>query len=586
VLGAAVGVGALTAPAAAPAAVGLLASIPTLSFAGAGALATLILAFKGVGKAIGGDKKAFDELTTSQKAFVQTVRGLSGWLDRLKQIAAQSLFPGLTKGLRAALSPGTVNAIETALVQLGHALGSAGAAWGKYFGSARFQHIFGPLMQSAARNIGVLSDAMLHLFDALGCARPRGDPVHELGHQRHRQGRQVRRHLASRAGRDREARRRDARGADEPASRRRSRAGPAPRRRRAREGSLSGREGRGQGSHRRTERPVGVISRNQGAIREIVGGALNLLIGAVKVAAAGVRLFVGALHAIGGHKAAVIAAITAIGIAIALHARPRGGRDRRCDRRGRPDPQPLEDRQDVLHQPRPRDRERVQVAVVSVGAGRPQGRPAVVEPFSHLPGFLGHWARVAKDRMQNQLDRIHPPNMNWGGYAAGAGFATGIAWKKGFFSGIAGAIAGAIAAVTGTIGHLHVPKKPKSGPKPGTHAWYIKTLGYDPTQQSTFGKPPPFKSTGSGSGSGKPPVIPLTATHLLALASAQASMAQNAKSVKKEREHLEKEIADLEKADKILIAKWKHAHGKAKEALFRAITATENKIRAAKEEAP
>ena len=56
VLGTAIGAAALTGPAAAPAVAGLLASIPTLAAAGAGALGVLALAFKGVGAAIGGSE--------------------------------------------------------------------------------------------------------------------------------------------------------------------------------------------------------------------------------------------------------------------------------------------------------------------------------------------------------------------------------------------------------------------------------------------------------------------------------------------------------------------------------------------------
>lgn len=167
-LGAGVGAALLTGPAAAPGAAGLLASIPTLAAGGIGALGTLALAFQGVGKAIGGDKKAFDDLGPSAKSFVETVRSLDGWFDKLKQTAGASLFPGLTAGLKSALSPGTVSAITTAVTQMGKALGAAGAQWGRYFGSAQFQQIFGPLMQAGAKNISVLSDAALHLFDALG----------------------------------------------------------------------------------------------------------------------------------------------------------------------------------------------------------------------------------------------------------------------------------------------------------------------------------------------------------------------------------------------------------------------------------
>jgi hypothetical protein len=167
-LGAAIAGGTLLAPAAGPAMLGLLGALPVLASTGAGALGTLALAFDGVGKAIGGDKRAFDELGPSAQAFVQTVRSLDEWFDKLKETAAGSLFPGLTAGLKSALSSGTLSALTNAVAEFGHAIGDAGAAWGKYFGSAQFQNIFGPLMASGARNFSSMSDAALHLFDALG----------------------------------------------------------------------------------------------------------------------------------------------------------------------------------------------------------------------------------------------------------------------------------------------------------------------------------------------------------------------------------------------------------------------------------
>ncbi len=167
-LGAAVGAGTLLGPAAGPGAVGLLGAIPTLAAGGVGALGTLALAFQGVGKAIGGDLKAFKGLEASQKQFVLTVRSLDGWLDKLKQTAGANLFPQLTKALHSALSPETVGAITNAVAEFARAIGQAGVAWGKYFGSQEFQSIFGPLMAAGAHNLTRLSSALLSLFDAVG----------------------------------------------------------------------------------------------------------------------------------------------------------------------------------------------------------------------------------------------------------------------------------------------------------------------------------------------------------------------------------------------------------------------------------
>ena len=168
VMSGAIGGGALLAPVAGPATLGMLAAIPVLATTGAGALGTLALAFAGVGKAIGGDKKAFDALGPSAQQFTLTVRSLSGAMDKLQETAGAALFPGLTAGLKAALSPGTMAAITTAVSEFGRAIGAASLQWGRFFGSAQFQEIFGPLMTAGARNLGLMSDTMLRLFDAMG----------------------------------------------------------------------------------------------------------------------------------------------------------------------------------------------------------------------------------------------------------------------------------------------------------------------------------------------------------------------------------------------------------------------------------
>lgn len=167
-LGAAVGAGVLTAPAAGPALGGLGAVLPSLGVGAAGTIGTLVLALQGVGKAIGGDKKAFDDLQPSAQRFVLTVRSLDGALDRLRETAGQNMFPGLERGLREALSPGTWQAVTVAVGEFGKAVGGAGEQWGRYLGSPEFQKLLGPLAADGARNLGVLTQAVISLFDALG----------------------------------------------------------------------------------------------------------------------------------------------------------------------------------------------------------------------------------------------------------------------------------------------------------------------------------------------------------------------------------------------------------------------------------
>lgn len=601
VLGAAIGVGALTAPAAAPAAVGLLAAIPALGFAAVGVIGTLALAFGGLGKAIGGDKKAFDELGPSAQKFVLTIRSLDGWFDKLKQTAAKGLFPGLTAGLHAALSPGTVGVITKAVSELAKALGQVGAQFGRYFGSAEFQKIFGPLMTSAARNIGVMGDAALHLFDALGVLARAAIPFTNW--------------LATAA--DKGAKLVDSWIHAKDASGELSHGMDEARTSLTLVAHLFGALLKAAFALGQALYPVskvavkaltdglnglaGIIHRNQGGIREFVGGALKLLIGAVKTAVAGVRLFVGALHAIGGHKAAVVAAIIAIGIVIAATLGPEAAV--------------------------------IIGAIAAVGfirnhwgalvvfyktlgreivnsfkyvwylleKGALKAALGVVEPFSHLPGFLGGWARKAKNAMQTQLDKLHPPNMNWSSLAAREGSLTGAAWRQAF---------DAQAAKNQKALHekvLNMPPLPfdlwKLTHPGGTHKEYdayVKSVEmgeklakeYErkhhkrqkssttspppPPPESVFGTPPPFtKNTGSGS---KSP-IPQTAINLEALARRQDQQAAALHYAgQKAREHLYKEIVDLQKADKILEEKLKDAHGKRRTELYNAVTANLKRI--------
>jgi hypothetical protein len=434
VVGAAVGLGALTAPAAGPAAVGLLAGIPTLAAAGAGAIGTLVLAFQNVGKAIGGDKKAFDELSPAAQRFVQTVRGLHGWLDRLKQTAATSLFPGLTAGLRAALSPGTVNAISTAVGELGRALGAAGLQWGRYFGSPRFQQLFGPLMRAGARTIGVLSDALLHLFDALGVIGRAAIPFMDWFNLAIDRGAR----LADTWLRTQAASGGLARGMNEAKTSLRLVGGLALALLRA-VGAL----GRALYPLAKVAVKVltdglnalaGIINRNRGAIRAIAGAALTGFVTVVKVAAGAIRLLVNGLSHIVGHKNAVIATITGIGLALAVafSENPFGaiavaaiiaigvikkhwGGIVRFFR--------------TLNQ---EIRNAFRWLWVQLERGAIYAALKMIEPFSHLPSFLGGWARKAKKAMQHQLDSLHPPNMDWSAAAAQAGYRTGKAWATGF----------------------------------------------------------------------------------------------------------------------------------------------------------
>jgi hypothetical protein len=119
---------------------------------------------------------------------------------------------------------------------------------------------------------------------------------------------------------------------------------------------------------------------------------------------------------------------------------------------------------------------------------------AVVEPFSHLPSFLGGWAREAKDAMQAQLDQLHAPNMAWGNYAEKAGAYDGSMWKKGFLGGIAGLVTNAFSQI-GKALHDAADKMHHHHRRHA--AAYAIPEPPTPPASGVFGPPPPFTSTSS-----------------------------------------------------------------------------------------
>lgn len=317
-LPAAIAGGTLLAPSAGPALLGLLGAIPVLASSAVGAIGVLALAFDGVGKAIGGDKKAFDELNPSAQQFVLTIRSLSGWFDKLKETAASSLFPGLAAGLKSALSPGTLGAITMAIQQFGQAVGQAGATWGRYFGSAEFQSIFVPLMQAGARNLTLMSSAALALFDAFGVLGRAAIPFTTWLMQAIANGSK----LADTWLHTKDASGGLSRAMDEAQVSLRL------------VGELLLSVGRAIGALGVALYPVSkiavkdltdgfnglavIIRRNQDVIREIIAGALGALVGAVKLTVDAIRLFNEGLSHIVGSKATIITAILAIGIALTI----------------------------------------------------------------------------------------------------------------------------------------------------------------------------------------------------------------------------------------------------------------------------
>jgi hypothetical protein len=165
-------------PAGAGAAAGL-AALPGLATAGAAAIGVLVGAFNGLGKAIEGDKQAFDKLNPATQQFVQTLRSLSPWLHEVQDITRQGLFPGLTDALHSALTPANAAAFEHAASGVALALGDVADEFGKSIGSPAFTAGFGQVMTQAATNLRTLGDAGLHFAAALGKLTVTAGPLTE-----------------------------------------------------------------------------------------------------------------------------------------------------------------------------------------------------------------------------------------------------------------------------------------------------------------------------------------------------------------------------------------------------------------------
>jgi hypothetical protein len=633
-LGTAIGAGALTAPAAAPAALGLLAGIPTLAAGAAGAIATLVLAFKGMGAAIGGDEKAFKKLAPAQQQFVQTIRSMIPWVDRLKQMAGSIMFPGLTSGLRSAMSPGTVVAITNAVAGFARAIGQAGEAWGRYFGSAKFQQIFGPLMASAARNFTVLSNAALSLFDALGVVGKAAIPLVNWLNDVTAKGAAL---------------------ADSW----------------IRAQSASGGLARGMQAAQQSLRLVGglalslvrvvvalgralypvaqvivpaltngfnalarFIDRNRATISEFGVAVVKDVIAVVKTATAVVGTLGGVIDKWFG-STGVRVAIIATGIAIGLAFSP----------------------------------VTTIIAAIILGAGELiRHWTAVKDFFGTLGVELGNafdyaWTEIERgaiyaalqivkafdfkilghriipgvhslvQSLQQQLDSLHPPNMDWSAAAKTYGEQTGNAWGAGFTASAQAAISkinqqGAMTTVPmeGTLSGSHV-FNPTSAGSTTPYLTYLLTQaqatpssaddkrvltriiavlrarqarasttlaaktdlqnqinGYEAQlaaldQTSAFGTPPPFdKNVPEGKKPKAPPLIPPAAQHALDLGATNANKASNATGTVVER-YLRLELGDLATAAKLIREKYEGATGRVHTELFYALTSVLNKIR-------
>lgn len=163
-----IGLGAATSgPAGGALAAGGLAAAG-LGGVGIAGIGTLVAAFHGLGKAIEGDRQEFEKLDPAAQKFVQTLRSLAPWVDKLQGSLREGLFPGLEQGLRSALTPANASAFEDGLRGIAEALGDVGQQWGESIGSPGFTAGFRELMQHGAVWTRELGDAADHLATALG----------------------------------------------------------------------------------------------------------------------------------------------------------------------------------------------------------------------------------------------------------------------------------------------------------------------------------------------------------------------------------------------------------------------------------
>jgi hypothetical protein len=130
-----------------------------LGGAGLGAIGVLVASFHGLGKAIDGDRQAFEKLSPTAQRFTQDVRSLIPWLHTLQESARAGLFPGVDKALREAINPQTAAATEGAIRGVSGALGDVAVQLGKTFGGPQGQGFLGDIGTHGVTQIHNLGDA-------------------------------------------------------------------------------------------------------------------------------------------------------------------------------------------------------------------------------------------------------------------------------------------------------------------------------------------------------------------------------------------------------------------------------------------
>jgi hypothetical protein len=285
---------------------------------------------------------------------------------------------------------------------------------------------------------------------------------------------------------------------------------------------------------------AGIIDRNKQTIRDIVSGALAALVSTVKIAAPIIGGLVKALnavaHAIGGWKNAfglVIGGFLAMKF-VALATKIGG----------------------------------VESALKLLPGAAAEAGGGVRLAFASMLGPIAA-ATIALYAFKKLMDHLFPPQ-NAGPMTA-ATWASLPDWaKKQMLPKLTAAQKAKLGIYT-----------PASGSDFSNHdpSTYYQTTPPKKTSKSPFTTPPPFtKNLGAAAA-----VIPPLASHDIQLASANASRASALGNVgATAKRYLDAELADLQAADRLIKRKYESATGKARTQLFAALTSVENKMRAAR----
>jgi SLT domain-containing protein len=161
------GAAALAAPLAP--AVGIIAAIPGLVAPAVAALGVLALSgFGDVTKAIGGNKKAYQDLLPAQKAFVDSIRQLVPLLNGMKQIVGSNLFGPMAAALQSvARNASALSQIGGILRGMSQLIGNIAASWIKFLGSTQFLDSFRQTLSTVAPMWQQLSGAMQAVVQGL-----------------------------------------------------------------------------------------------------------------------------------------------------------------------------------------------------------------------------------------------------------------------------------------------------------------------------------------------------------------------------------------------------------------------------------